>query len=106
VIDLQGAPGGTRTHGLTPKGNSETPAVQSISPGETTGDTSNLTPKRAQSRNRNRNGTVTGLPPCEKCGRPRNLSAYAGQMWCGTCINREERRINTREMWGRGRRGY
>jgi hypothetical protein len=54
------APGGTRTHGLTPQASDRTPAVPRISPGETTGYTPNVTPKRAQSRNRNRNGTVTG----------------------------------------------
>jgi hypothetical protein len=54
------APGGTRTHDLTPKTNPNTTGVRRISPGETAGDTPNLHPKRAQSRNRNRNGAVTG----------------------------------------------
>lgn len=43
---------------------------------------------------------------CDKCGRPRKLHDYDGHRWCGTCISRHERRINCREMWGRGRRGY
>jgi hypothetical protein len=46
--------------------------------------------------------------PCAHCGRtrllyPRHLS---DERWCGTCLAREARRINTRERYGRGRRGY
>lgn len=44
--------------------------------------------------------------PCAHCGRTRTLHPYQGAQWCGTCISREERRINTREMHGKGRRGY
>jgi hypothetical protein len=54
------APGGTRTHDLTPKTNPDSRAVRRISPGATAGDTPAFPPKRAQSRNRNRNGAVTG----------------------------------------------
>lgn len=44
---------------------------------------------------------------CDKCQRERkSLYPYSGGNWCGTCISREERRINTREMYGRGRKGY
>ena len=44
---------------------------------------------------------------CDKCGRERKqLHDYRGEKWCGTCISREERRINTKEMYGHGRRGY
>lgn len=41
--------------------------------------------------------------PCEQCGRRRRL---VNGLMCGTCLHREERRINTHEMYGRGRRGY
>ena len=40
---------------------------------------------------------------CAKCGRTRRIVAD-GQ--CGTCLNREARRVNTHEMYGHGRRGY
>jgi hypothetical protein len=48
---------------------------------------------------------------CQKCQRPNRQLTNAGSaeyphMICGTCRHREERRINTREMYGRGRRGY
>lgn len=44
---------------------------------------------------------------CDKCQRQRRtLTAYHGASMCGTCISRIERRINTQEMHGRGRRGY
>jgi hypothetical protein len=48
---------------------------------------------------------------CEKCGRHRKTLYRHGtgewaSYWCGTCLAREARRINTREMYGRGRRGY
>ena len=48
---------------------------------------------------------------CAKCGRPRkalyNVGTAAYQYWiCGTCQHRQERRINTKEMYGHGRRGY
>jgi hypothetical protein len=48
---------------------------------------------------------------CERCGRPRRTLYRHGtgefaSYWCGTCLAREARRINTREMYGRGRRGY
>ena len=48
---------------------------------------------------------------CEKCQRENRKLYNAGTAdyprWiCGTCQRREERRQNTREMWGRGRRGY
>ena len=43
---------------------------------------------------------------CAKCGRHRRLYPTGSERQCGTCIHREERRINTREMYGRGRRGY
>lgn len=50
------------------------------------------------------------LASCERCGRVRNL-VNTGTfehpfLECGTCIHRRERSINTREMWGKGRRGY
>jgi hypothetical protein len=60
VIDLQGAPGGTRTHDLTPKTSLRNLPVQGNSPMSTHGEAPAFPPKRAQSRNRNRNGTVTG----------------------------------------------
>lgn len=44
---------------------------------------------------------------CGKCQRKRKtLYPRGADLWCGTCISREERRHNTREMYGRGRRGY
>ena len=44
---------------------------------------------------------------CMKCGRYRRLlTAGASSRVCGTCLSREERRINTREMYGHGRKGY
>jgi len=48
---------------------------------------------------------------CEKCGRTRTTLINRGtddspSYWCGTCIHRDARRTNTREMYGRGRRGY
>lgn len=51
-------------------------------------------------------GSVSGV--CAKCQRQRRvLYPYKEQQWCGTCISREERRINTHEMYGgHGRRGY
>lgn len=58
---------------------------------------------------RDRAGDDQAAPPrgpCAHCGRTRTLHPYQGALWCGTCISREERRINTREMHGRGRRGY
>lgn len=48
---------------------------------------------------------------CEKCQRHnrhlRNMGTTQFPFWeCGSCQHRRERGINTREMWGRGRRGY
>ena len=44
---------------------------------------------------------------CDQCGRHRRLlDSGATRRLCGTCLHREERRINTREMYGHGRRGY
>jgi hypothetical protein len=43
---------------------------------------------------------------CVKCHKEKKTYRYQGGQWCGTCISREERRINTREMYGKGRRGY
>lgn len=48
---------------------------------------------------------------CEKCRKKsKNLTNVGSEdfpYWqCGTCIHREARLNNTREMWGRGRRGY
>jgi len=40
---------------------------------------------------------------CEKCGRLRRIKADGV---CGTCLHREARRVNAREMYGHGRRGY
>lgn len=40
---------------------------------------------------------------CAKCERVRVIVADG---LCGTCHHRNERRINCREMWGKGRRGY
>lgn len=51
--------------------------------------------------------SAANLTKCDKCKRERKkLYDYSQQRWCGTCISREERRVNCREMWGRGRRGY
>lgn len=56
--------------------------------------------------------TMTGTGrACDKCGRVRVTLVNDGSdmypFWeCGTCSHRRARRINTREMWGRGRRGY
>ena len=48
---------------------------------------------------------------CQKCKRERKNLVNTGTeehpyFICGTCLHREERRINTRERYGRGRRGY
>ena len=43
---------------------------------------------------------------CERCGRYRRLMDAGTRRICGTCIHREERRINTHEMYHHGRRGY
>lgn len=47
---------------------------------------------------------------CARCGRRRRLMTTGTPEYperiCGTCLHREERRINTKELWGRGRRGY
>jgi hypothetical protein len=48
---------------------------------------------------------------CEKCGRKSRSLINKGTAeyphWiCGSCLHREERRANTREKYGRGRRGY
>jgi len=48
---------------------------------------------------------------CEKCGKPnkalRNTGTEDFPYWeCGTCAHREARRQNTKDMYGRGRRGY
>lgn len=48
---------------------------------------------------------------CSKCHRPNRKLYNTGTVAhpyfiCGTCQRREERRINTREMWGGGRPGY
>jgi integrase len=59
VNELRSAPGGTRTHDLTPQGNTDTTPVPSDSPRSDAGDAPALPPKPAQSRNRNRNGAVT-----------------------------------------------
>lgn len=57
-----------------------------------------------------RNLSPAPIPPkpdlCDKCGRPANLYLKGVQWWCGSCLHREERRINTKEMYGKGRRGY
>lgn len=47
---------------------------------------------------------------CDQCGRRRRIyqvgtEDYPRQV-CGTCQHREDRRVNTKEMWGHGRRGY
>jgi len=49
--------------------------------------------------------------PCNKCGRLRKSLVNDGteefpNMICGTCLSRKERAINTKEMYGKGRRGY
>jgi hypothetical protein len=54
------APSGTRTHDLTLQANSRILPVLGISPGETTGDASNLTPKPAQRHLQTVTVTVTG----------------------------------------------
>lgn len=50
------------------------------------------------------------LARCERCRRVRDLintgTIEHPFLECGTCMHRRERSINTREMWGRGRRGY
>lgn len=47
------------------------------------------------------------LGECGRCGRRRRLiDYYASLRLCGTCVSREERRINTHELYGHGRRGY
>lgn len=48
---------------------------------------------------------------CSKCGQRRREMVNTGDRtspyWkCHTCLHREARRQNCREMWGRGRRGY
>lgn len=47
---------------------------------------------------------------CDDCGRRRRLITTGSEAFperkCGTCVHREERRINTYEMHGHGRRGY
>ena len=48
---------------------------------------------------------------CEKCGKPDRVLSNTGSnefpyYECGTCIHREARRQNTREMHGHGRQGY
>ena len=43
---------------------------------------------------------------CDQCGRHRRLMDAGTRRICGTCIHREERRINTHEMYHHGRRGY
>jgi integrase len=55
--------GGTRTHDLAYKGKNETAPVQGNLPRSEPGNTPALPPKRAQSRNPNRNATVTGQRP-------------------------------------------
>jgi len=51
------------------------------------------------------------LPQCEKCGKQSKTVQNTGTenfpyYECGTCRHRAARRTNTREMWGRGRKGY
>jgi len=53
------APGGTRTHDLTPQASRETTAVPGNPPMEEGADAPHSPPKPPQNRNRNRNGTVT-----------------------------------------------
>ena len=47
---------------------------------------------------------------CDQCGRRRRLITTGTEAYpvrrCGTCLHRQERRINTKEMYGHGRRGY
>lgn len=47
---------------------------------------------------------------CEKCGKHKRLITTGTEAYpvriCGTCQHREERRVNTHEMYGYGRRGY
>lgn len=47
---------------------------------------------------------------CALCGRERTTYEVGTEAYprreCGTCISRQERRTNTRERYGRGRRGY
>jgi hypothetical protein len=48
---------------------------------------------------------------CDKCERARKRLVNTGTAdfpyWqSGTCLHREARRVNTKEMHGRGRRGY
>ena len=50
-------------------------------------------------------------PACSKCGKHGRSVTNTGTqdypvLLCGTCQHREARRINTREMWCHGRRGY
>lgn len=47
---------------------------------------------------------VLAVRKCAKCGKTRRIVTKTEI--CGTCDHRESRRINSREMWGRGRRGY
>ena len=56
---------------------------------------------------------AAGMQPanCQKCGRASkalyNEGTAAYPYWiCGTCQHRAARRINTKEMYGHGRRGY
>lgn len=50
---------------------------------------------------------VNGRINCWKCEKPKKTLRRRGQsLECGTCSHRETRAINTREMWGKGRRGY
>ena len=48
---------------------------------------------------------------CQKCRRASKTLLNIGTdsfpyLECGRCRHRRERSVNTREMWGRGRRGY
>ena len=48
---------------------------------------------------------------CDQCGKHSHTLVSVGseaypRRICGSCHHREERRINTREMYGHGRRGY
>ena len=47
---------------------------------------------------------------CDQCGRHRRLITTGTEAYpvriCGTCLHRQERRINTKEMYGHGRRGH
>jgi bacterioferritin-associated ferredoxin len=60
-------------------------------------------------------GLATPVPNggvCQKCQRQHCATLYNQgsddyPSWqCGTCVNREARRINTKEMYRHGRRGY